>query len=67
MNMEQTGSASIQPKFWMRREEMMTPTLPRVSARMCRKIPTRAQGRREREEGEGGRKEREGTGGGGGM
>ncbi len=39
MNMEQMGSAIIQPKDWMRREEMITPTLPRVSAKMCRNIP----------------------------
>ncbi len=39
INMEQMGSAIIQPKDWIRREEMITPTLPRVSAKMCRKIP----------------------------
>lgn len=43
MNMEHTGSAIIQPKAWMSMEEMMTPTLPRVSARMCRKMPAGQQ------------------------
>ena len=43
------------PKWWMRAEEMMTPTLPRVSASMWRKIPGGREGERERERG----KERE--------
>lgn len=39
INMEHTGSAIIQPKACIKPEEMMTPTLPRVSARMCRNTP----------------------------
>ncbi len=34
MNMEQMGSAIIQPKAHMRTADTMTPTLPSVSARM---------------------------------
>ena len=36
---EQIGSAMSQPNCWIRREEMMTATLPRVSASTCRKMP----------------------------
>ena len=39
MKMEQTGSAIIQPNICMRMADTMTPTLPRVSARMCRNTP----------------------------
>lgn len=39
MNMEQIGSAIIQPNICISTAEMMTPTLPSVSARMCRKTP----------------------------
>lgn len=39
MNIEQIGSAIIQPKRCMRTADMMTPTDPSVSARMCRKTP----------------------------
>lgn len=39
MNMEHTGSAIIQPQVWIKMEDMITPILPRVSARMCRNIP----------------------------
>jgi len=39
INIEHRGSAIIQPNWWMRMLEMITPTLPRVSARMCRNTP----------------------------
>ena len=39
MKMEQTGSAIIHPNICMRMADTMTPTLPRVSARMCRNTP----------------------------
>lgn len=39
MSMEQTGSAIIRSYFCMSTAEMMTPTLPRVSAMMCRRTP----------------------------
>ena len=38
MNMEQIGSANIQPHVWIKMDNTITPTLPSVSARMCRKI-----------------------------
>jgi len=34
IKMEQMGSATIQLKAWMSSAEMMTPTLPNVSAKM---------------------------------
>lgn len=40
MNREQMGSAMFQPKFSIRTDDIMTPTLPRVSARTCRNTPT---------------------------
>lgn len=40
MNREQMGSAMFQPKFSIRSDDIMTPTLPRVSARTCRNTPT---------------------------
>lgn len=40
MNREQMGSAMFQPKFSIRSEDIMTPTLPRVSAKTCRNTPT---------------------------
>ena len=33
------------PNCWMRIEEMMTPTLPSVSAKMCKKMPEGGGGR----------------------
>ena len=39
MKMEQTGSAIIHPNICMRMADTITPTLPRVSARMCRNTP----------------------------
>ena len=45
INKEQSGSAMFQPKFSMRRVEIMTPTLPRVSARTWRKTPTKQRER----------------------
>lgn len=39
INNEQIGSATFQPKFCMSKDEMITPTLPRVSANTCRKTP----------------------------
>lgn len=39
MNMEAMGSKPVQPKTWIRMVEIMTPTDPRVSARMWRKTP----------------------------
>ncbi len=41
MNIEQIGSANIQPNDCINNDDMITPTLPSVSARMCRKIPVR--------------------------
>lgn len=40
MNREQMGSAMFQPKFSIRTDDIMTPTLPRVSARTCKNTPT---------------------------
>lgn len=37
---EQMGSAMFQPKKRISREEIMTPTLPSVSAKICRKTPS---------------------------
>lgn len=39
MNIEQIGSAIIQPNICIRHAEMMTPTDPKVSARMWRNTP----------------------------
>jgi len=39
MNKEQIGSAIFQSKYCMRRVEMITPTLPRVSASTCKNTP----------------------------
>lgn len=39
MNREQMGSAINQPNCRMSTVEMMTPTLPSVSANTCRKTP----------------------------
>lgn len=36
---EQIASATYQSKSMIRIEEVMTPTLPRRSARMCKKTP----------------------------
>jgi len=36
---EQIGSATCQLKYLMRREEMITPSDPRASARICKKTP----------------------------
>lgn len=40
MIIEQMGSAMFQPKNRMSNDEMMTPTLPSVSARMCKNTPS---------------------------
>ena len=40
MNIEQMGSAIIQPNVCIRIAEMMTPTLPNASARICKKTPS---------------------------
>lgn len=40
MNREQMGSAMFQPKFSINREDIMTPTLPNVSARTWRNTPS---------------------------
>ena len=37
--MEQMGSAIIQPYHSISADEMITPTLPSVSAKMCKKTP----------------------------
>jgi hypothetical protein len=37
MKMEQIGSAIIQLNAWINSAEMITPTLPKVSARICKK------------------------------
>ena len=47
MKREQIGSAIIQSKWWMRRDEIMTPTLPSVSAITCSNTPN-AQTQRSR-------------------
>ena len=39
MKMEQTGSAIIQPNICIRMADTITPTEPRVSARMWRNTP----------------------------
>lgn len=39
INTEQIGSATFHPKFSMRNVEIMTPTLPNVSANTCRNTP----------------------------
>ena len=39
INMEQIGSAIIQPYMWIKADEMITPTLPNVSANICRNTP----------------------------
>lgn len=39
INMEQIGSAIIHPNWFMRTADIITPTLPRVSASMWRKTP----------------------------
>lgn len=39
MNIEQIGSAIIHPNACIRHAETMTPTLPRVSAKICRNTP----------------------------
>ena len=39
MKTEQMGSTTCQPNVSTRSEEMITPTLPRVSARTCRNTP----------------------------
>lgn len=39
MQKEQIGSAIAHPKFIMQNDEMITPTLPRVSAITCSQIP----------------------------
>jgi len=39
MNKEQIGSAAFQPKNWSNKEEIITPTLPNVSAKICKNIP----------------------------
>jgi hypothetical protein len=39
MNIEQIGSAIIQPKRCIRTADMITPTEPKVSARIWRKTP----------------------------
>jgi len=36
---EQMGSTRFQPNCQMRMEEIMTLTLPRASAKMCKKMP----------------------------
>ena len=36
---EQMGSVMYQPNCWISNDEMITATLPRVSARTCKKIP----------------------------
>lgn len=41
MTIEQMGSAMCQSKKRMSSEEMMTPTLPIVSARMCKNTPSK--------------------------
>lgn len=40
INMEQIGSAIIQPKAHIKMELTITPTEPNVSAKMCRKTPS---------------------------
>jgi len=40
INREQIGSAIFQSKYSMSKVEMITPTLPNVSASTCRKTPT---------------------------
>lgn len=39
INMEHIGSAIIHPNMWIKPEDIITPTLPRVSAKMCKKTP----------------------------
>ena len=39
ISIEHKGSAIIQPKYLMRSDETITPTLPKVSANMCKKTP----------------------------
>lgn len=39
MNIEQIGSAIIQPNKCIKTAETITPTEPKVSAKMCRKTP----------------------------
>lgn len=39
INIEQSGSAIIHPNIWIKPDDIMTPTLPRVSAKMCKKTP----------------------------
>ncbi len=39
INIEQIGSAMRSPNWSMRRDEMITPTLPMVSAKTCRNTP----------------------------
>lgn len=48
MKSEQIGSAMSQPNWRMRMVEMMTPTLPSVSARTWRKTPGGRRGKKER-------------------
>ena len=47
MNREHIGSATSHPNCWTRREEMITPTLPIVSAKMWRKTPVKRRGGRQ--------------------
>ena len=49
MKREQIGSAISQPKYWTNSEEMMTPTLPKVSANTWRNTPKGGEKGRERE------------------
>ena len=41
INREQIGSAMFHPKFSIRTVDMITPTLPRVSANICRNTPVK--------------------------
>ena len=39
INKEQIGSAIFHPKFSISKDDMMTPTLPSVSAKTCKNTP----------------------------
>lgn len=39
MNSEHIGSAMFQPKFSISNDDIITPTLPNVSAKTCRNTP----------------------------
>lgn len=39
INIEHTGSAIIQPNWCINADEIITPTLPNVSASMCKNTP----------------------------